>query len=110
MLSQWCLETWETIVPQELYLQENPGDGENHIFGDYLVNAQGEDVVAGTRTPKHVDSMKKELPKSYNQLVQTCNKLEKHYKRTSGYRIYSRTREILSFYKTRSAKNEWPQE
>ena len=57
----------------------NPGDGTKQIFGDYLVNAQGEDVVAGVRTPKHVDQMKTELPNSYKQLENTCKKLEKHY-------------------------------
>jgi len=58
----------------------NPGDGTKQIFGDYLINAQGEDVVAGVRTPKPVDNMKIELPKSYKQLADTCAKLEKHYK------------------------------
>ena len=58
----------------------NPGDGTNHIFGDYLLNAQGEDVVAGVRTPKPIDNMKVELPISYKQLENTCNKLEKHFR------------------------------
>ena len=58
----------------------NPGDGTNHIFGDYLLNAQGEDVVAGVRTPKPIDNMKMELPISYKQLENTCNKLEKHFR------------------------------
>lgn len=58
----------------------NPGDGTRHIFGDYLVNAQGEDVVAGVRTPKPVDNMKIELPESYMQLEKTCNKLERHFR------------------------------
>lgn len=81
----------------------NPGDGENHIFGEYLVNAQGEDVVAGIRTPKPVDSMKEELPKSYSQLIQTCQKLEKHYKEPQDIEF---TIEQGRFYllQTRSAK------
>jgi len=58
----------------------NPGDGTNHIFGDYLVNAQGEDVVAGVRTPKPIDGMNIEFPISYKQLEDTCNKLEKHFR------------------------------
>jgi len=57
----------------------NPGDGTKEIFGDYLVNAQGEDVVAGVRTPKHVDQLKIEMPDSYKQLFNTCKNLEKHY-------------------------------
>lgn len=58
----------------------NPGDGTRQIFGDYLINAQGEDVVAGTRTPKPVDLLKTEMPDSYRQLAQTCKDLERHYK------------------------------
>ena len=57
----------------------NPGDGTRQIFGDYLVNAQGEDVVAGIRTPKPVGMMKSEMPGSYRQLEKTCKRLEKHY-------------------------------
>jgi len=81
----------------------NPGDGSNHIFGDYLINAQGEDVVAGIRTPKPVDTMKSELPDSYKQLVETCNILEKHYKEPQDFEF---TIEKGDFYllQTRSAK------
>ena len=81
----------------------NPGDGSNHIFGEYLVNAQGEDVVAGVRTPKPVDGMKDELPQSYKQLVDTCNKLEKHYKEPQDIEF---TIEQGKFYllQTRNAK------
>lgn len=81
----------------------NPGDGTNKIFGDYLVNAQGEDVVAGVRTPKHVDEMKDEMPKSYKLLIDTCKKLEKHYKEPQDIEF---TIEQGKFYllQTRSAK------
>ncbi len=58
----------------------NPEDGTREVYGEYLVNAQGEDVVAGVRTGKQVNNMKKEMPNSYKQLVDTCKKLEKHYK------------------------------
>ena len=58
----------------------NPSTGENKVFGEYLVNAQGEDVVAGSRTPKPMDGMKKELPKTYAQFMKVCAKLEKHYR------------------------------
>lgn len=57
----------------------NPGNGEKRIFGEYLVNAQGEDVVAGTRTPKPVSSMREEMPDTYAQLERTCDTLEGHY-------------------------------
>ncbi|NDB51894.1 MAG: pyruvate, phosphate dikinase [Nitrosopumilaceae archaeon] len=81
----------------------SPGDGTNHIFGDYLVNAQGEDVVAGVRTPKPIDEMRTEMPKSYELLVNTCKKLEKHYKEPQDIEF---TIEQGKFYllQTRSAK------
>ena len=81
----------------------NPGDGTNHIYGEYLVNAQGEDVVAGVRTGKQVDEMKNELPNSYKQLIQTCTKLEKHYKEPQDIEF---TIEQGKFYllQTRNAK------
>ncbi len=81
----------------------NPGDGTNKIFGEYLVNAQGEDVVAGVRTGKPVDEMKTEMPKSYKLLADTCKKLEKHYKEPQDIEF---TIEQGKFYllQTRSAK------
>ena len=57
----------------------DPATGENKMFGEYLVNAQGEDVVAGTRTPKPIQAMAVEMPSLYNQLENLRNKLEKHY-------------------------------
>jgi len=57
----------------------NPGTGENHIYGEYLTNAQGEDVVAGIRTPKAIAEMEKEMPEIYRQLVELRNRLESHY-------------------------------
>jgi len=81
----------------------NPGDGTNHIFGEFLVNAQGEDVVAGVRTPKPIDIMKEELPDSYKQLADTCNKLERHYREPQDIEF---TVEQGRFYllQTRNAK------
>jgi pyruvate,orthophosphate dikinase len=58
----------------------DPATGERRLFGDYLANAQGEDVVAGIRTPKHIDDLKQELPEIYNQFVEVAAKLERHYK------------------------------
>jgi pyruvate, orthophosphate dikinase len=58
----------------------NPSTGEKALYGEYLLNAQGEDVVAGTRTPKKVSELKAELPEIYEELLQTANKLERHYK------------------------------
>ncbi len=58
----------------------NPATGEKKLFGDYLANAQGEDVVAGIRTPKHIDELNQDMPEIYNQFVQLAEKLERHYK------------------------------
>ncbi|MFX1378956.1 MAG: pyruvate, phosphate dikinase [Promethearchaeota archaeon] len=58
----------------------DPSTGENIKFGEYLANAQGEDVVAGIRTPKKLEEMKDEFPKIYKQLIKTMDNLEKHYR------------------------------
>jgi pyruvate,orthophosphate dikinase len=58
----------------------NPATGEKKLFGDYLANAQGEDVVAGIRTPKHIDELKEDMPAIYNQFVEVAEKLERHYR------------------------------
>lgn len=58
----------------------NPSTGENKFYGEYLMNAQGEDVVAGVRTPKNMDDLKKELPTIYKELNDIRLKLEKHFK------------------------------
>jgi len=57
----------------------NPATGENKFFADYLFNAQGEDVVAGIRTPIHVEELEKAMPDIYNQLREIEEKLERHY-------------------------------
>ena len=81
----------------------NPGDGTKKVFGEYLVNAQGEDVVAGIRTGQPIDNLAKELPKTYAQLIKTCDKLERHYKEPQDLEF---TMEQGKFYmlQTRSAK------
>ena len=58
----------------------NPSTGENKFYGEYLMNAQGEDVVAGIRTPQPIDTLEKINPEIYLQLVAIREKLEKHYK------------------------------
>ena len=63
----------------------NPGTGDNEMFGEYLTNAQGEDVVAGIRTPKPLQQMETEMPSLYSQLVELRNKLESHYKEVQDY-------------------------
>ena len=68
------------IVQQELYLQEMVSNGKKELEGEYLINAQGEDVVAGVRTGKNIDLLKKDMPKSYKELSNACTKLEKHFR------------------------------
>ena len=58
----------------------NPSTGENKLYGEFLMNAQGEDVVAGIRTPQTIDQLRDVMPDVYNQFVQIANTLERHYK------------------------------
>ncbi|GJP75834.1 hypothetical protein CLOP_g6233 [Closterium sp. NIES-67] len=58
----------------------SPSNGERKLYGEYLINAQGEDVVAGIRTPEDIDTMKKVLPKAYEELCKNCEILEKEFK------------------------------
>ena len=58
----------------------NPATGEKGIFGEYLINAQGEDVVAGVRTPQPISKLAEDLPECYKEFMEIANKLEKHYR------------------------------
>lgn len=58
----------------------NPSTGERKLYGEYLMNAQGEDVVAGIRTPKDILTLQEEMPETFDQLVEITQKLEQHYK------------------------------
>ncbi|GAA0718940.1 pyruvate, phosphate dikinase [Clostridium malenominatum] len=58
----------------------NPATGEKEMFGEYLINAQGEDVVAGIRTPQSISRLEEDLPECYKQFLQIADRLEKHYK------------------------------
>ena len=58
----------------------NPSTGKKEFYGEYLINAQGEDVVAGIRTPQDLKHLKKDMPKAYKELTGLMTKLEKHYK------------------------------
>ncbi|MEA4971741.1 MAG: pyruvate, phosphate dikinase [Candidatus Metalachnospira sp.] len=86
--------SWGTAVNVQMMVFGNMGDtsgtgvaftrnaatGEKMIFGEYLINAQGEDVVAGVRTPKTIATLEKDMPDVYVQFIDIANKLEKHYK------------------------------
>ena len=58
----------------------NPSTGENKLYGEFLMNAQGEDVVAGIRTPQHIDQLKEVAPQAYEKFVEICDTLENHYR------------------------------
>ncbi|MDQ0255681.1 pyruvate,orthophosphate dikinase [Evansella vedderi] len=58
----------------------DPSTGKRELYGEYLINAQGEDVVAGIRTPNPISTLQEKMPEVYKQFVQTCQRLEKHYK------------------------------
>ena len=81
----------------------NPGTGVNEMYGEYLINAQGEDVVAGIRTPKAVHELASEMPDLYKQLVDLRNKLETHYKEIQDYE-YTIEHGILYCLQTRNGK------
>ena len=57
----------------------NPATGEKKLYGEYLINAQGEDVVAGIRTPLPISTLEDKMPAIYKQFVDLCNKLEEHF-------------------------------
>jgi pyruvate,orthophosphate dikinase len=81
----------------------NPSTGEKEIYGEYLPNAQGEDVVAGIRTPKPIKEMEKEIPSAYKELLRSAEILEKHYRHPQDIEF---TIERGKFYllQTRNAK------
>jgi len=81
----------------------DPGSGENVLYGEYLVNAQGEDVVAGIRTPKPVSKMKKEMPKIYDELLRIRKMLERHYKEAQDFE-FTVEKNKLYILQTRNAK------
>ena len=81
----------------------NPGTGENVIYGEYLVNAQGEDVVAGIRTPKAIAEMEQEMPEIYRQLTMLHNRLESHYHEVQDFE-FTIEKGILYCLQTRNGK------
>jgi len=81
----------------------NPGTGENLMYGEYLTNAQGEDVVAGIRTPKPVQDMQEEMPDLYRQLEELRSKLESHYHEIQDFE-YTIEKGVLFCLQTRNGK------
>ena len=81
----------------------NPGTGENKLYGEYLVNAQGEDVVAGIRTPKPIDQLVNEMPEMARQLEALRQKLESHYHEVQDFE-FTIERGTLYCLQTRNGK------
>lgn len=81
----------------------NPANGAKEHYGEYLLNAQGEDVVAGIRTPKHIDEMRKELPNAYAELLKVYALLDSHYKDMQDFE-FTIERGRLYLLQTRSGK------
>ncbi|MDT2735827.1 pyruvate, phosphate dikinase [Enterococcus pseudoavium] len=81
----------------------NPSLGDPGLFGEYLINAQGEDVVAGVRTPKPIQVLADELPEQFQQLKEICENLEKHYHDMQDVE-FTIEREKLFILQTRSGK------
>ena len=81
----------------------DPSTGERKLYGEYLTNAQGEDVVAGIRTPKPIAAMATDLPKAYRQFEQIARKLEKHYRDVQDME-FTIERGKLYMLQTRSGK------
>jgi pyruvate,orthophosphate dikinase len=81
----------------------NPASGAREYYGEYLVNAQGEDVIAGTRTPRPIRDLKKDLPKVFDQLMRITAKLEKHYKDVQDFE-FTIENNALYMLQTRTGK------
>jgi len=81
----------------------NPSTGEKKLYGEFLINAQGEDVVAGIRTPLPIKDLEKELPLAFNELVDTAELLERHYKDVQDIE-FTIERGKLYILQTRSGK------
>lgn len=85
----------------------NPSTGENKVFGEYLINAQGEDVVAGIRTPQNMDEMKNIWPENYQELMDHISNVEKHFKDMQDIE-FTIERQKLYILQTRSGKRTGP--
>ncbi len=81
----------------------DPSTGEKGIYGEYLINAQGEDVVAGVRTPQPITKLEEDMPECYNEFVSIANKLEEHYRDMQDMEFTIENGKLY-FLQTRSGK------
>ncbi|MDD4369795.1 MAG: pyruvate, phosphate dikinase [Anaerostipes sp.] len=85
----------------------NPSTGEKHIYGEYLINAQGEDVVAGVRTPQPITKLKEDLPECYDQFMEIATTLENHYRDMQDMEFTIQEGKLY-FLQTRNGKRTAP--
>ena len=85
----------------------NPSTGENQIYGEYLINAQGEDVVAGIRTPQPITRLKEDMPEAYEQFMTIAKKLEDHYRDMQDMEFTIEDKKLY-FLQTRNGKRTAP--
>jgi len=85
----------------------NPSTGANGIYGEYLINAQGEDVVAGIRTPQPITRLEQDMPECYRQFMEIANKLENHYRDMQDMEFTIQEGKLF-FLQTRSGKRTAP--
>ncbi len=85
----------------------NPSTGEKGIYGEYLINAQGEDVVAGVRTPQPITKLAEDLPECYEQFMKIANKLENHYRDMQDMEFTIQEGKLY-FLQTRNGKRTAP--
>ena len=85
----------------------DPATGENKFYGEFLMNAQGEDVVAGIRTPQSIQKLKDIMPEAYDQLVEIRHKLEEHYKNMQDIE-FTIEKKTLYMLQTRNGKRTGP--
>jgi len=81
----------------------NPATGENKLYGEFLMNAQGEDVVAGIRTPRNIEELKEVMPSAYDEFVKICGTLEGHYRDMQDMEFTIEDRKLFML-QTRSGK------
>ncbi len=85
----------------------NPSTGENKFYGEFLINAQGEDVVAGIRTPQPIEKLEETLPEAYNQLRQITKNLEQHYRDVQDFEFTIEDKKLYML-QTRNGKRTGP--
>ncbi|MDO4942892.1 MAG: pyruvate, phosphate dikinase [Lachnospiraceae bacterium] len=79
-VQEMAFGNWSDESGTGVAFTRDPATGEKHLMGEFLMNAQGEDVVAGVRTPQPISSLKEIMPEVYDQFINVCSKLEKHYR------------------------------